>query len=481
MINLMNQSDRLNIIREIEGPENKARKAISLREYEIFNDRQHQYVLDYLRSQFSEKTVQEMPVISSINLCRRIVKQESSLYKAEPIRKFYNVKPETESVLQDMYDVMGYNERFKQSNEYFKLQSQAHLQWVLKDGVIKPRVLLPHHLDVIPKSDDPEQGSIYIISVFDKSTYIRDEQTLRGAQYQGLQGDGVNQKIGDANDYKAKLKKYYVWSDEFNFVMDYDGNITSEETENPLGGILPIIDISGSKDFEYWIRQGQSVADFSIQFNGLLSDVANVVRMQGWGQAVYSGPEGLLPENLVLGPTRILRLPVDPNNPTPTDFKYVNANADIEGSLNFLKTNLSMFLSSRGIDPGSISTDGTSKGYSSGLDRLLDMITKFEASKSDMSIFKKVESQSFEIIKAYVNTYSGSDLLDMEIGTIPDDAYLQVQYAEPQLIKSEQEKLADIEKKRELGLLSRVQAYMDLYGVDEETAVKELAEINGEA
>jgi hypothetical protein len=478
MINLMDKSDRLLLIKEIEGEENKARKAASLKQFEIFNDRQKQYVIEYLQGQFSEKTVTEMPIIASINLARRVVKQEASLYKESPEREFYNVTPELKELLEEIYDDYGLNDKFMKANEYFKLQGQTHLNWTLKDGKLCARVLLPHHLDVIPYEEDPEKGEIYIISSFDKTNYLTStDQSPTGYLGTTLQmQDHINQKIGDKDDYKLK-KRYVVWSKEFNFVMNGFGDIVSgEEVTNPIG-IIPFVDISCSKDFEYWVRQGQSVSDFSVEFNGMISDVANVVRLQGWGQAVFMGPEGLLPESLQIGPNLVLRLPIDPNNPVQTDFKYVTPNADIAGSLDFLKMNLSMFLTSRGIDPKTISMDGTSQSFSSGLERLLSMITKFEASRGDMDLFRKAEMQSFEIIKAFSKSYSGSELLN--IPEIPADAYMTIEFEEPEMIKSEKEELDLIQQKLEMGMISELDAYKKINDVDEETAIKELAEING--
>ena len=489
-MDLMQKDSRIRIISEIKGPENQGRKALSLRQYEIFQDRQNQYVIEYLREQFSAQSVRQMPVISSINIARRVVKQEASLYRTSPKRTFHGMASDDQAdMLQSIYSESGWNDKFLSSNEYFKLQQQSHLMWVLKDGYLKPRVLLPHHLDVIPDPEDPEKGMIYIISSFDKEQFLQKEnkETPTGyigkSTFRGLNSDFYNQKIGDPEDYQSLKERYVVWSKDFNFIMNGAGDIVSEETENPLGGVIPIVEISTMKDFEYWVRVGQSVTDFSIQFNGMISDIANVVRMQGHGQAVFTGPEGVIPESLQLGPNTVIRLPTDPNNPNSTsDFKFVTANADIQGSLEFLKANLSMFLSTRGIDPKSINAQGTSESFASGVERLLSMIEKFEASRSDMDAFKKAEMQSFEIVKAYLNTYAGSDLLDekMQIGIIPEDAYMTIDFNEPQMIKSEKEVLDLVQQKREMGLLSRVKAYMELHQVDEATAMKEIAEIDGE-
>jgi len=480
--------DYLRIIREIEAPENKQRKATSLMQYEIFNDRQQQYVIEYLKKQFAYQSVKEMPVITSINLARRVVKAEASLYRTPPKRTFHNMSDEQVEAFEGFYDRWGWNDKLLTANEYYKLQQQTHLYWTIKGGIIKPRVLLNHHLDAIPSREDPEVAEGYVISTFDKWQYLEYDSSMSATGFQGRSqkmsgsmADGVNQKIADPDDYRAQLEKYVFWTPDLNVKVNRDGVIESEETENPIG-MLPIIDVSVSKDFEYWVRSGQAVTDFSIQFCGMLSDMANVVRMQGFGQAVFSGAEGMLPENVQIGPTFVLRLPIDPNNPVPTDFKFVTSGADIMGSLEFLKTNLSMFLSSRGLDPSTISFDGTTQSYSSGIERLLAMIQKFEASKSDMDLFEKVEHQSFDVIRAYINTYQGSDVLgpEFQIGQIPEDAYMTIEYAEPQMMQTQQEKLDFLEKKMDLGLISRVDAFKEMYGIDEEAAVKMISEIDGQ-
>lgn len=481
-IDLMNASDRQLLIREIESPENEQRKAISLRDYEIYQDRQRQYVLEYLRSLFDPETVLEMPVISGINLARRIVKQEASLYKTEPKRSFYNLDDKVQSDLDSIYSDYGFNDKWQIANEYYKLMNQVHVQWVLMHGAIKPRILLPHHLDVVPNEIDPEVGEIYIISAFDKMKHLTREAD-HTQKYSKSYSDNANQGIGEVDDYKGALKRYIVWSKDYNFTMDQHGKIISDEIDNPLGGVIPIEEISNSKDFEYWVRKGESVTDFSVSFNGMLSDIANVVRMQGHGQAVFRGPEGVMPETLKLGVNTVLRLPIDPNNPTDTDFSFVTPNADIAGSLDFLKANMSMFLSSRGIDPKTISFDGTSESFTSGLDRLLSMVSKFEASKSDMSIFRKAEMKSYEIMKAYINTYSGTDLLsqDFAIGDLSDDSYMTVEYQEPEMIETKETKIDRVRNEMELGLKSKVSAYMELYDVDEDTAVAEIGDIDRES
>ena len=84
---LTNKSGRVNLIKDINDNDNKSRKAESLRQQEIYHDRLHQYVTENLEGNFDKKTVAEMSVISSINIVKRIVKEESSIYRESANRE----------------------------------------------------------------------------------------------------------------------------------------------------------------------------------------------------------------------------------------------------------------------------------------------------------------------------------------------------------------------------------------------------------
>jgi hypothetical protein len=263
--------------------------------------------------------------------------------------------------------------------------------------------------------------------------------------------------------------------------MDGKGNILSEDPTNPIG-ILPFIDIHHEKDMEFWVRLGQAITDFSIQFNASLSDLANIVRMQGWGQAWLKGPKELLPESIVVGVNKILKLPIDVNNNISTEFGFSTPSPDLQGSINFIETMLAMFMSSRGIDPKSVSGKADSKTYySSGIERLLALVEKFEATKEDYSLFKRVEYELFEIIKRYINIYGGTEVLPTwRYGILNEDSYEYTEFNKPEMIQTESEKLDVIQKKLELGLITKTEAIMMDRGIDKDQAEAILQEIEAE-
>lgn len=472
-IDLTNPGIRTEIISEIGATENLERKELSLGQYEIFKDRIRPWVTKYLEGFYKTETINELPIIASINIARRIVTKEAGVYSTPPTRTFQGMTEAQAQFFADLYEQMNIDSIMQKANQYYKLQDgQIHLYIVPSQGRLKARVLLGHQLDVVPSMEDPESGEAYIVNGFDRSL-----NNIKLTESE----NNTDQIIADVDDYKSSLEAMAVWSDQYNFIMSKNGDIISgPETNNELG-IAPVVDISCSKDGEYWNRSGASVTDFTIQFNAAMTDLAHIVRMQGFGQAWMKGAENLIPKNIQIGPNFILKLPIDANSPVETDFGYANANADIAGSIQQIELLLSSFLTSRGLDPKLVNGSKQSEKFTSGFDRLLSMIEMFEPSKNDFSVFSWAEDKMFEIIKRYVNAYGGTAVLPKyKAGTIPEGAYVDVKFAEPQIVMSEQDKIQLIRDKRELGLMSRTESIALDRDIDIEEAKKIAVEIDQE-
>lgn len=468
MVNILDQSTRVKIINAIKNDENKKRKALSLAELEIYNDNITPFVKTYLSQFYSQETLKESPMISCVNVCRKVVNQEASIYKERPVRTFTNVSPEVEDFLHNLYEQIGLDSKLLKSNQYYKLQRQNHIQLLPIKGKIKARVLLNHQIDAVPMAEMPEVADVYIISGYDKGENGYTPK-LNPAS------DNMDQVVADSEDYKPSVDRYAWWSGDLNFITDSKGNILSglekSDVENPLG-IPSIVEVSDDKDLEYWARQGSAVADFTVQFNAALTDLSQIVRMQGFSIAWFKGAKGTIPQNLIVGLNHVLRLEIDPSNPVDTDFGFASPSPDLSGSIQYIEMLLSCFLSSRGIDPNTVSGKAQSEKFGSGIERLLSMLEKFEASKVDMSIYERVEKQLFELIKKMINVYVPSKILDYEISSIPQNAGIEVKFVRPEMVQTESDKMLSIEKRLELGLISQVEAIAEDRGVSIEDAEK---------
>ena len=500
---LLDMGYRKKIINEIKGDENVQRKIVSYKKQNMQNDNFYQYVVEYLESKLDPETVQEMHVFSDVNLQKRISKSEAAIYRTEPHREFF-VNDKQVDELKDIYDRMNIDTCMRRANEAFKYQDQCAIQVYPEDGELKSRVLLPHHYDVIPDQMNPEKPFAYIISNFDNTSRdkIKKREDRTGFSQGDKYRDNVNQEIADYDDQNVKYERYYVFTRELNFVMNGKGEILDKVTQQPLSetldendvnivsplaeyNCLPFIDISNAKDFEFWVRTGDVLYDATIRYNVILTSEFQTVEMQGHAQPYYKGDAEHMPENVRIGVDKMIFIPVNPVNEVSSEFGFANPGSDLPGIREFRESFLKTFLSSRGLDTGIVSGNASTDKASSGIEKMLQMIEKFEASQEDFSLFRNCENELIKLISAWINVLrnereNGELILD-EIYQInlpePKQVTVNVEYAKPELIKTEMEKLEVAEKEIEMGVSSQVHYLMDHKGMSETQAIEYLQKV----
>lgn len=476
-LDILDLGTRKKVLKDIKSMENKERKRESLMRYEVFQDRQARYVIEKLQEEFEHKTVKEMRKITSINLAPRIIQEMADLYVDPPSRNFKNADEDQKEQILEWYHLTQVDRCLNRSNKLFKLNNQAILQVVPVKGFLKVRVLMPHQVDVIPDPEDPEHGMIWIVSVFDKTDDIQNLTDSFGFRREII--DGQQQKIANPDDWKRKAERYEVWSDDYNFIMDGNGDILSDDIVNSLGK-APFIDIAGDKDFEFWVRRGNGIVDFSLDFGKILSDTANTVRLQAYAQAVISSEKA--PTNLTVGPNQLLHLEIDSNKPIQPSFQFVSPNPDLSGSIDFLETTLRLFLTSKGVDPKSIVARGDAKSYSSGVERLLAMIESFERSKEDIELYHIVEDKVFNLMMSWVSVLSGSGLLDDKYyrTVVSDDIELSAHFNEPSMLQTQKDREDSLLKLMKEGLMTKAEVMVELFGMSLEEAEEKVEKIREE-
>jgi hypothetical protein len=465
--NYLDISERKKLIADIKSYENQERKKKSLKDYEVYNDSAYDYVYDTLMRQLGIRTVEQMPIVSNLNIAKAVVNKEATIYTDDPLRTYEDINDQDVEALKKLYKDCKFNSLFGKSNKYYKLRNQAFLQVVPKQGKLKLRVLQPHNIDVVPDYLDPEQAFAYVISTFDKSIY-----TGSGKQ------DAVNQSIADAEDYKAKLERYQVWTNEYTLVMDGKGNVIGDILENPIG-MLPFVDVSKDKDFEFFVRVGQALTQFTIDFNAAWSDLMYIARLQGYSIGVLKGDADLKPDSITIGPAKFLFLAQNPLNPDSTmDFDFKNPTPNIEASLKAIESLIALFLSTRGIDIKTIAVSGQNT-FSSALEKLLAMIDQFKATKEDFDLYGYVEKEIHKIVTKYLSLLSGTTLLERDYWVTPsvEASKLTVTFKEPQMVETTSEKLANSRTKIDLGISDKVKILAEIDGISEDAAEEQILAI----
>lgn len=502
--NILDIGVRKTILNEILGEENQRRKEESLRRFEVYKQNQRRFVMAALAQEFSPKTVSTMRTLTSINLTKRVVDQKASIYREPPLRIFtkgnkQELSPQELQEVTNCYHLGNFNVSFKNANRLFKLQSdQIHLQVVIQGGVPIMRVLMPHHLDVIPSIDNPEKGEVFITSVMDRQRLMMnsysDIQSINLGnrdQYRDL----TDQKIADPDDQeKLSQMRFTWWSDEWNFITNGLGEIVDEmnyplqtaneeDVRNPIG-IAPFVDVSTAKDYEYWVRSGSNIVDFSIEMGVMLSDLANTMRLNGHIQGVVYAEK--VPGSIAIGPNKWIHIPINPDATIQPSVEMLSPSSQIQQQMDTLQTLIQLMIAQEGLDAKSIAGMGGGQTYSSAIERLLALIERFEASRDDIDSFTLAETRVFEIMKAWINLYfraeddSMNPILNdkINISRIPEDAELQVQYGKPEEMLTEQQRVDVAIKQLQEGVMSQTEAIAYIRDIPMEQAEKVAEEIN---
>lgn len=457
MINWNSIEERKKVIDErIKSQANIARKRASLKRHRVFKGHLHGYVQETIAAQTTSETSAEMPIISSVNLTKAVVTNEASIYRNEPVRRYSGSNnTETQKVLENVYFDGEYNKGFKKANRAFRLHQQCWVQPMLKRSTkkISLRVLYPHHVDVIPVDGDIEGTDAIIVSSFDPRA-TSSEGSERAAE------------------------RYVVWTDSLNLVMDGNGALIGKIVPNPIGK-NPIREIVDEKEFEVYADNGDSLTDFTVQYNVALSDLNQMLRLQGFSIMVYTAVKETVPNRVRLGPNTFFHIPINPNDPNATGkLEAVNPTPNVEGGLKFIETLLSNFISSRGQDTKMISSSlNNSERFASGVERMLAMIDRFEASKDDIDVFHKAEDEVFDITKRMLAYYSThGNLLDKKykVNSSVESMQMTVIYSKPEAVKTDEDKILYAKEREALGLWSLIDVLMYLDDIDEDAAIANL-------
>ncbi len=249
---------------------------------------------------------------------------------------------------------------------------------------------------------------------------------------------------------------------------------------NPIGK-LPFIDVAMEKDYQFFVRRGNMAVEFVIDLLVQLSDLAEISRLQGYSQAIIYSTEQ--PKNLVVGPNKVMwiKQPMDGQQSQPK-FAFESPHPDLANGLEIINVQLKMFLTSLGLDPGTVSGDTPKKQFTSGIDHLLANIDKFEASQEDVDLFRHVETELFNLTRLWSNAWqdvTGDDALvdDLKIGQLDEDIELEINYTEPAMVQSQTDKETSVIKRWDNDLLTTKDALKELYGFDDAKALEYIQEL----
>ncbi|NIM46386.1 MAG: phage portal protein, partial [Nitrososphaeria archaeon] len=262
---------------------------------------------------------------------------------------------------------------------------------------------------------------------------------------------------------------FIYWSDDEHFTLDQDGNKVPLDPEkgdeqfiNPTG-VMPVITIQKDRDDEYWATQGEDMVDLTIAAQLGWSDLLTIAKHQGFSLLTIGSEEE--PTSQEIGLNKAIWLKLKEGSPTPF-VEYAQASSPIEQYKQMILDLIGMMLSTNDMNPKELAGALNAQSVTSGAQALIEMADTLEAREESKPVFRDAEKELWDTLAAWHNwahDIQGMLPPDLQaLGKFSEGFTVSIQYQDIKPIESEQERLMVVEKLRNMGLITKLDAIKKL-------------------
>jgi hypothetical protein len=449
---MLNEQDCQNLLSEIELKENQERKRACYDSFQIYEGNLRYYVQEKMKEMYPE--TYGMFQISDYSCLKKIVDKKSKSYKENPIRKLDT--PEETKLYQDLVKKFGLNKGMKKFDQYFN-QHKYCLMAVFYErekelsGKVEEKwkfiALAPYEFDIVLD----EMGNLETVILS-----YPDEQVVSGPIT-----DRIDTTIaGAVQDANIGVKTYAIWTKTQHIIYQSskksDGSlkfskIINESNLNDINpyGVVPFVYVPEDYSADYPVNS--PLAYQTTELNSEMSTYYTSGSLQ-IGTLVLKYPSSQAIEAVSNGLFTGMKLPQSENPDAPeTTAEFIAPSPNMSGHREAIITHMQAILDEQGINSNQIIQPN--EKFSSGFDRLLasadiqDII-----SDNQQNVYHAVEMKIYNIIKAIYKNFIKKEIYKSE--------EISIYYTKPRIMISDTEKLANIEKMDQLGLVAPWEKFM---------------------
>lgn len=307
------------------------------------------YISDALRAQFgveSYNTARHR--MNAINLLKKIVDKLSPIYKPAPRRLIVNGTDADQELLEYYEKSMSINSKMKWATANSVFNKGTFLQPVVHEGKPSLRVLTKNHFYVRTDDqvDEMNPTELIIFKNFDRH------------------------KMG-----------FTYFSKDNIYIIDKDGNrdLAAEEAFNVRDNENPLKSLPGI----YWNRSqsklfpppSEDMFTMTVLIPILLTDLNYAQMFQCFSMIYMTNADK--ETKVVFAPNAVLQIGKDRTSEGDVSIGTITPSVDTNGALTNIQSQISMWLNSLGIRPGSIGTL-TMDSFASGISKLIDEMDTVE-------------------------------------------------------------------------------------------------------
>jgi hypothetical protein len=444
----------------------------------IYNDNWCYIIQEELARQVTTETFKKYQFLISqeLNVLKRVVNDLSVIYK-EPAKRravveasevqddgvtTLDVKQELD-IYQEALEDTNKDEALQTINKYTNLSNNTMLKITYRDGKLDYDVLLFNNVEIYTNPDDWKEITAikyYNGLTLDEFSYCG-KGTAYGAYYPAYVPDSGDKDKGYGGNPVQDYHSAVVWVKEDTI---NDGIIENGKTGEILEGgyvytitpsgdyervvkreEIPYLDENGEPilpfvlyNREYPIDKllnfttGNDIRDLTVNMAILLIYLNSVEKYQSFKQLVINtdDPESL-PNDLTIGPADIV---VNPTKEGGGSVEVLDLQTDIKTKYELIKERIVNVLTGYGISPQNFTMSGSP---TSGFALKISNIGKLESREAQLPLYRNREKQIFDIERIVYNYHNTEG--------IPDEAELEVDFAEISFPKSPQEQITQDE------------------------------------
>jgi len=397
------------------------------------------FIESHLKEEFSEKSFKNIqPRIAPINFLKRIIDKTSKIYQQNPQRVIVDGTDQDQELLDWYVKSMRLNSKLNTGNEYFNT-FKTNLNQVYLDDM-KPKVR--------PIAND--RFFLYSTNMIDRT--VPTEVLLPFGQDM--------RKDARGNDVKVDLFKLY--SDDQILIVDDAGDVISNP-ENPEG-INPFGSLNGL--FMYVNRStnfllppmDSDTMRMTVLIPVLLSDLNYAVKYQAF--SILYGID-VDDENLAKSPDAFWMFKTDPGDDKKPELGQIKPQVDITDVIQLITTELSMWLNSRNIRPGSVS-DLSAENMISGISKLVDEMDTSDERQKQAELYSSAEEDWWSGLMHNVHPYWVSQNSIEMSQLFSPNARVEVTFPEQLPMLRRGQIVNDLKTEVEAGFISRESAMKKL-------------------
>lgn len=424
MLNLMDKKDREQIAKYIKA--NAERIEYNAKLFKILEGN--------LRDALDTRMIQDLGPESSkaartrkapINVFQKVVDKLTRIYTDPVTRTVLDGNDQDKKIVDWYVEQLQLNRKMSGNNRLFNafLYSILHIYIVDKNaaGLGKPFIRsIPNHEFLVMNCSDTDPTSSDIVIVF-------------------------MPKVPDPKTGEMK-SCYWVYSKYQFVIMDDEAELYADRmVAMDLDGSNPY----GEKPFTYANASDNMVMpeiqtdnmDMALLIPLLLTDLNYAVKFQAF--SLFYGID-IDDEKVEISPNAIMSFRSKPNadGESRPEFNVIKPTVDIESTLSLASSEMSLWLTTKGIRPGAVGSLGADQ-FASGVAKMIDESDTYESVKKQCSIYEAMEAAFWEKLKTLHAFWVDNRSIELTQKFSPG-MKVKVQFAKPEPMRTRKELIDEL-------------------------------------